>query len=75
MLKHTTISQITFKEKYSIALVETIDAYVVVLGYQGHNKSWGQGIYFPKAKDDIEAIKSASDEYLERVSQEIGFWI
>ncbi len=74
MLKHKTISQIIFKG-YRIALVETESDYVVALGYHGHKDCWEQGIYFPKSEGDLESRASATNEYVERISREIRYWL
>lgn len=75
MLKHKTISQITFKG-YRIALVETENDYVVALGYRGHKDSWDSGHYFPKSEeDDLKAREDAANDYIDCIASEIRFWL
>ena len=72
MLKHKTISQISFKG-YRIALVETESDYVVALGYKGHKDSWDSGHYFPKWSEKPE--ENATNDYIECISKEICYWL
>lgn len=55
MLKHKLITQVKIKnhsgEKFKIALVETDTDYVIAHHYKGHNDSWGNGDYLPKANN------------------------
>lgn len=78
MLKHKTISQITFPG-YRIAFVETDGDYVVALGYRGHKESWEQGHYFPKSKSNLEEDskmrEAAANCYVDYIAKEIHYWL
>lgn len=75
MLKHETISQITFNHGYRIALVETASDYVVATDYKGHKECWGQGYYFPKWNGDLEARTAARNCYTDIIEKEICYWL
>lgn len=77
MLKHKTISQITFKG-YRIAFVETESDYIVATDYHGHKECWGQGYYYHKSKNQDEDLKmreAAANCYAELISREIHYWL